>query len=74
MRTKNEVLAFTPLYTFSVISPTKNIQKSEPKINFGCTNYDNNITINLNRSINIELIKSLKNLKENCRLKLDEIF
>ena len=64
MHTKNEVLAFTPSYTFSVLSPTKNIQKSEPKINFGHPKFDN-ITINLNRSINIELIGSLKNLKEN---------
>ena len=64
MCTKKEVLAFTPLYTFSATSTTKNIQKSEPNYKFNQANF-NNVTLNLNRLINIEAIESLKNLKEN---------
>lgn len=63
MRTKNEVLAFTPIYTFSATT-TKNIQKSKPCHKFNQAKF-NDTTLNLNRFINIKTIEALENLEEN---------
>lgn len=64
MRTRNEILAFTPLYTLSATSTTKNIEKSKPNYNFNQAKF-NDSTLNLNRFINIKAIESLESLKEN---------
>lgn len=64
MRTRNDLLAFTPLYTFYATSTAKNIKKSDPNYNFSQEKL-NDITLNLNRFLNIKAIKSLDNLKEN---------
>ena len=64
MRTRNDLLAFTLLYTFNATSTAKNIKKSDPNYNFSQEKL-NDITLNLNRFLNIKAIKSLDNLKEN---------